>query len=558
MIGHKGEQAVTVRALRGAAPYIHMYKGKVFVIKTGGGAFRDGAAMRGFMEQVAILHHLGIRVVLVHGGGPQLDEVTKKLGVETRMVQGRRVTDGGAIDVACMVLNGLINTRLLGLCREFGIDAIGLSGVDAGLVRAHKRPPVDARERRSRGLRHGRRHRRRGRLGHHAAPGRGLPAGGEPALLRRHGSPAQHQRRHGRRGHRRRDGRGEADPDCTGAPGILERLDDPHSLISYTDVAGLRRLREEGAISDGMLPKSSAIEAAIRGGVKRVHVISYAAPDALLAEIFTNEGTGTLVVADTKALSAAEQGARLMSRLWDKGGPLDERVLRYTAGEDHALDNRLVAYDVQASIAHAEALHDCGLLDTPSLAAIREGLIAIGEAHARGEWSVTLELEDGQTALETLLTERVGEAGARLHAGRSRNDQVLAALRLYLRDAVESLAADARRVAEALESLAAEQGKIVLPGYTHMQQAMPSSVALWAGGFAAEILDDADGTAPRASPHPQEPARVGAPATARRTCRIDREADDRARVPGNARAGDGRAALPRQGRGRGCCSRSRS
>jgi acetylglutamate kinase len=96
---------------------------------------------------------------------------------------------------------------------------------------------------------------------------------------------------------------------CTGAPGILERLEDPHSLISYTDVAGLRRLREEGAISEGMLPKSSAIENAIRGGVRRVHVISYAAPDALLAEIFTNEGKGTLVVADTKALSAAEQGA---------------------------------------------------------------------------------------------------------------------------------------------------------------------------------------------------------------------------------------------------------
>jgi acetylglutamate kinase len=95
---------------------------------------------------------------------------------------------------------------------------------------------------------------------------------------------------------------------CTGAPGILERLGDPRSLISYTDVAGLRRLREEGALSEGMLPKSSAIESAIRGGVRRVHVISYAAPDALLAEIFTNEGTGTLVVADTKALSPAEQG----------------------------------------------------------------------------------------------------------------------------------------------------------------------------------------------------------------------------------------------------------
>jgi len=181
-----------------------------------------------------------------------------------------------------------------------------------------------------------------------------------------------------------------------------------------------------------------------------------------------------------------------VSRLWDKGGPLDERVLRYTAGEDHALDNRLVAYDVRASIAHAEALHDCGLLDATALAAIRDGLTAIGEAHARGEWSVTLELEDGQTALETLLTQRIGDAGARLHAGRSRNDQVLAALRLYLRDAVESLVADARGVADALESLAGDQGEIVLPGYTHMQQAMPSSVALWAGGFAAEIQDDVE------------------------------------------------------------------
>ncbi|HLB83294.1 MAG TPA: acetylglutamate kinase, partial [Steroidobacteraceae bacterium] len=133
---------MTVRALRGAAPYIHMYKGKVFVIKTGGGAFREPATMRGFVEQVAILHHLGIRIVLVHGGGPQLDEVTARLGVETRMVQGRRVTDDAAIDATSMVLNGLINTRLLGLCREFGISAIGLSGVDGGLVRAHRRPPV--------------------------------------------------------------------------------------------------------------------------------------------------------------------------------------------------------------------------------------------------------------------------------------------------------------------------------------------------------------------------------------------------------------------------------
>jgi argininosuccinate lyase len=181
-----------------------------------------------------------------------------------------------------------------------------------------------------------------------------------------------------------------------------------------------------------------------------------------------------------------------MARLWDKGAPLDERVLRFTAGEDHALDNRLVAYDVEASIAHAGMLHDVGLLDAAALEAIRGGLAEIGAAHARGEWAVTLDLEDGQTALETLLTRRIGAAGERLHAGRSRNDQVLVALRLYLRDAVESLAEDARRVAAALEALAVEQGDIVIPGYTHMQQAMPSSVALWARGFAAEILDDVD------------------------------------------------------------------
>ena len=308
MIGHKVEHAVTVRALRGAAPYIHMYKSKVFVIKTGGGAFREPATMRGFVEQVAILHHLGIRIVLVHGGGPQLDEVTARLGVETRMVQGRRVTDDAAIDATSMVLNGLINTRLLGLCREFSISAIGLSGVDGGLVSAHRRPPVTLAN---------------GEVVDYGMVGdidsidasvivRLLDAGFLPVV-----SPLSSDAA-GQLLNINADtvaaalgGALEAEKLvlCTGAPGILERLDDPHSLISYTDLAGLRRLREEGALSDGMLPKASAIESAIRRGVRRVHVISYSAPEALLAEIFTNEGTGTMVVADTKALSAAEQGA---------------------------------------------------------------------------------------------------------------------------------------------------------------------------------------------------------------------------------------------------------
>jgi argininosuccinate lyase len=182
-----------------------------------------------------------------------------------------------------------------------------------------------------------------------------------------------------------------------------------------------------------------------------------------------------------------------MSRLWDKGTSLDERVLRYTAGEDHALDNRLVAYDVRASIAHAEMLHAQRLLSAEDLAAITRGLNDIAAEHARGEWRVQLEHEDGQTALENLLVARLGEAGKRVHLGRSRNDQVLTALRLYLKDAVTDLEAGVTTVAKALDDLVTRQGSIELPGYTHMQQAMPSSVALWAGGFAAELRDDAEG-----------------------------------------------------------------
>ncbi len=184
-----------------------------------------------------------------------------------------------------------------------------------------------------------------------------------------------------------------------------------------------------------------------------------------------------------------------MTRLWDKGTPLDARVLGYTAGEDHLLDNRLVAYDIQASLAHAAMLQQQGLLSPQDLAAIRDSLTAIGEEHARGTWAVSLEQEDCQTAIENLLTARIGATGGRLHAGRSRNDQVLAALRLYLRDAADELRLGAIAVAEALDALSARHGAVVLPGYTHMQQAMPSTVALWAQGFAAEIRDDAAGLA---------------------------------------------------------------
>ncbi len=178
-----------------------------------------------------------------------------------------------------------------------------------------------------------------------------------------------------------------------------------------------------------------------------------------------------------------------MSRLWEKGLPLDERVLRYTAGEDHLLDARLVAYDVRGSIAHAEMLAAQDLISAGDCAAICAGLKALEASFDNGDWSISLADEDVHTALESRLTDNIGEAGGRLHLGRSRNDQVLTALRLYLRDAALDLAERVTGLQSSIADLATRQGDVVLPGYTHMQHAMPSSVELWCGGFDEGFAD---------------------------------------------------------------------
>ncbi|MGA2776448.1 MAG: acetylglutamate kinase [Steroidobacteraceae bacterium] len=307
MIMNRPDPSIAVRALKSAAPYIRMYKGKVFVIKAGGAIFADETSTRGLIEQVAILNQVGIKVVLVHGGGPQLDSVQSALGIETRMVAGRRVTDSQTIEVTAMVLNGTINTRILAMCRELDIEAVGISGVDANLICAHKRPPVALA-----GLNESVDYGFVGDIDmvNTAMLGKLLDNGLMPVV-----SPLS------------ADARGtllniNADTVaaaiggalsaeklilCTGAPGILERAQDPSSVISYTDLKGLKKLRDQGSLEGGMLPKATAIEAAIRGGVRRVHVITYRSRDSLLAEIFTNEGTGTLVVADLNVLTPAEQ-----------------------------------------------------------------------------------------------------------------------------------------------------------------------------------------------------------------------------------------------------------
>ena len=182
-----------------------------------------------------------------------------------------------------------------------------------------------------------------------------------------------------------------------------------------------------------------------------------------------------------------------MSRLWDAGEPLDALVLRYTAGEDAALDEELVAYDLRASAAHADMLHACGYLGDEAHDALVRELAVLGVTHARGEWRIGDDEEDCHTAIENRLVARLGEIGGAIHLGRSRNDQVLAALRLWLLDRLAEMARAADAVARALDGLAQGQGALPMPGYTHMQRAMPSTVGLWAAGWAAEIRDDADG-----------------------------------------------------------------
>ena len=182
-----------------------------------------------------------------------------------------------------------------------------------------------------------------------------------------------------------------------------------------------------------------------------------------------------------------------MSRLWDKGQPLSDAVLRYTAGEDHLLDGRLVAADVEGSIAHAEMLAQQELISAADCRAIVDGLHALRTEYEAGDWSITLEDEDVHTALETRLTARIGAAGGRVHLGRSRNDQVLTALRLYMRDAAGQVQQSVAGLAEAVERLASRQGDVALPGTTHMQHAMPSSVQLWCDGYLEAFADADDG-----------------------------------------------------------------
>ncbi len=299
-------KSTIVSALKYAIPYIKLYKGKIFVIKAGGELFNSPLLTKKLIEQIGIFHQFGIRIILIHGGGTQLTKMATSLGIKTKFVDGRRITDADSIDVATMVMNGQINTKILATARDLEIPAIGMSGVDAGLICAHRREITKSKGNKSIDY---------GFVGEIDSVNtnlleKQLEAGLIPVI-----SPLTCDK----------DGvilninadtvaasiAAELNAEklilVTSVPGILEKKDNPSTLISYLNRDNLKKMKDDGRLSDGMLPKAEAIEHALKEGVARVHIISYQVPDSLLIEVFTNDGTGTLIINDVAALSSFEQ-----------------------------------------------------------------------------------------------------------------------------------------------------------------------------------------------------------------------------------------------------------
>jgi acetylglutamate kinase len=288
-----------IAGLKGALRYVRAYRDQVFVVKLGGEVLSEPENLDGVAGQLALLWSLGIRLVVVHGGGPQATALSRRLGLEPRMVAGRRVTDDGALEVAKMVYAGQINVNLLAALRDHRVQAVGLSGVDAELITAHRRAPVSVVDDDGATVRVD--------YGHV-----GDIARVDPRVLLTLLDARMVPVVAGLAG-------GEADEVynvnadtvaesvavalraqklifLTGAPGVLRDRHDPSTLVAFADPDDLAGLMANGALAGGMRPKVEACIRAATGGVERTHIIDGRAPDALLLEVFTGAGCGTMIV----------------------------------------------------------------------------------------------------------------------------------------------------------------------------------------------------------------------------------------------------------------------
>ncbi|MCO5166188.1 MAG: acetylglutamate kinase [Planctomycetes bacterium] len=282
--------------LKRAVPYIRLYKGKVFVIKVGGSVLKKPEVLDAVAEDIGVLSQLGVSAVVVHGGGPQATELSRQLGHEPTVIAGRRVTGDKDIDIVKMVFAGRLNLDLTGALEEHGTRAVGLSGADASFMKARRRAPsappgsdqqVDW-----------------GHVGDIESVDPAiiyhLLGGGYVPVICSLAS----------------DGQGNvlnvnADVVATSVAialkaekllflsdthGLLDDPQDAESTLSYVTPEEIEARKKSGQISGGMLPKIDSCLAAVRGGVRRTHIIPGLRPMALLTEVFTNEGCGTMIL----------------------------------------------------------------------------------------------------------------------------------------------------------------------------------------------------------------------------------------------------------------------
>lgn len=286
-----------ITVLKQSLPYIQRFKGTTFVIKLGGDALEDVEGLERLIEDITLLHLVGIQLVIVHGGGKAVTDLAKQLGIETTFVAGRRVTDKGSLDVLKMVLAGKVSLDILSLLKKKGVKAMGVSGVAAGVIEARRRPPVKV-----------------------EAAGDALVDYGEVGDIQRVDSEVLKLLLS--KGYvpvlspLGADAEGNilninADTVAarvaaelhaekllmmTGTPGVMHDLKDRTSLISRLTAEEARDLIRQGIISGGMIPKIEAALAALSRGCSQVHVLSAMEPHQMLLEVFTKAGSGTMIV----------------------------------------------------------------------------------------------------------------------------------------------------------------------------------------------------------------------------------------------------------------------
>lgn len=284
--------------LKKAAPYLRMFKGKIFVVKIGGEVFSDADILDNFAEQIALLHELSIDVVLVHGGGILATELASRLGIPVETINGRRITCAETLEVAKMVFNGKLNTDLLAALQKHQVPSVGLSGIDGELIRAKKRPITQVTD-------EGSGETRKVDFGfvgdvlsvnpkviQHLLSGSFVPvvsamAGGQNGdVYNVNADTIATELAIALKA--------EKLILLTSTLGVLENPGDPMSLISHIDGQLLETIISQNA-KGGMKVKLEACRKALAEGVPRTHIISGLKPDSLLLEIFTNEGSGTLI-----------------------------------------------------------------------------------------------------------------------------------------------------------------------------------------------------------------------------------------------------------------------